>query len=150
MRLGLSMLGESRGARQVQQRRRPESAQTVHWESAQSLPPCPTLCDSMDHSLPGSSVHGIFQARVLEWVPLPSLRQATLILKLQTGTSLVVQWLRICLPRQGTWVRSLVQEDSTCCGATKPTLSKASVPHQEKPPQGEASLAATRASRAQQ
>ena len=33
---------------------------------------CPTLSDSMDCSLPGSSVHGIFQARVLGWVPLPS------------------------------------------------------------------------------
>ena len=29
---------------------------------------CPTLCDPMDCSLPGSSVHGIFQARILEWV----------------------------------------------------------------------------------
>ena len=38
-------------------------------EVAQS---CPTLSDLMDCSLPGSSVHGIFQARVLEWVPLPS------------------------------------------------------------------------------
>ena len=28
---------------------------------------CPTLCDPMDCSLPGSSVHGIFQARILEW-----------------------------------------------------------------------------------
>ena len=28
---------------------------------------CPTLCDPMDCSLPGSSVHGIFQATVLEW-----------------------------------------------------------------------------------
>ena len=28
---------------------------------------CPTLCDPMDYSWPGSSVHGIFQARVLEW-----------------------------------------------------------------------------------
>jgi len=28
---------------------------------------CPTLNDPMDCSLPGSSVHGIFQARVLEW-----------------------------------------------------------------------------------
>ena len=28
---------------------------------------CLTLSDPMDHSLPGSSVHGIFQARVLEW-----------------------------------------------------------------------------------
>ena len=35
-------------------------------------------------------------------------------------TSLVVQWLRIHLPVQGTWVRSLVQEDPTCRGATKP------------------------------
>ena len=33
-------------------------------EVAQS---CPTLLDPMDCSLPGSSVHGIFQARVLEW-----------------------------------------------------------------------------------
>ena len=30
--------------------------------------PCPTLSDHMDCSLPGSSTHGIFQARVLEWV----------------------------------------------------------------------------------
>ena len=28
---------------------------------------CPTLRDPMDYSLPGSSIHGIFQARVLEW-----------------------------------------------------------------------------------
>ena len=31
---------------------------------------CPTLCDPMDCSLPGSSVHGIFKARVLEWVTM--------------------------------------------------------------------------------
>ena len=36
-------------------------------EVAQS---CPTLCDPMDCSLPGSSVHGIFQARVLEWIAI--------------------------------------------------------------------------------
>ena len=29
--------------------------------------PCPTLSDPMDCSLPGSSIYGIFQARVLEW-----------------------------------------------------------------------------------
>ena len=28
---------------------------------------CPTLSDPMDYSLPGSSIHGIFQAKVLEW-----------------------------------------------------------------------------------
>ena len=37
-----------------------------------------------------------------------------------TGASLVAQWLRICLPMQGTWVRALVWEDSTCRGATRP------------------------------
>ena len=31
---------------------------------------CPTLLDPMDCSLPSSSVHGIFQARVLEWVAI--------------------------------------------------------------------------------
>ena len=34
---------------------------------------CPTLCDPMDCSPPGSSVHGILQARILEWVAIPSL-----------------------------------------------------------------------------
>ena len=33
---------------------------------------CPALCDPMDCSLPGSSVHGIPQARILEWVAFPS------------------------------------------------------------------------------
>ena len=33
---------------------------------------CLTLCNPMDCSLPGSSVHGIFQARVLEWVAISS------------------------------------------------------------------------------
>ena len=36
-------------------------------EVAQS---CPTLCDPVDGSLPGSSVHGILQARILEWVAI--------------------------------------------------------------------------------
>ena len=31
---------------------------------------CPTLCDPMDCSLPGSSVHGLFQARIPEWVAI--------------------------------------------------------------------------------
>ena len=31
---------------------------------------CPTLCDDMDCSPPGSSVHGILQARILEWAAI--------------------------------------------------------------------------------
>ena len=45
---------------------------------------CPTLCDPMDCSLPGSSIHEIFQARVLEWVAISFSR----------GSS---------QPRDGTW-----------------------------------------------
>ena len=33
---------------------------------------CLTLCDTMDCSPSGSSVHGVLQARILEWLPLPS------------------------------------------------------------------------------
>ena len=39
---------------------------------AESLQSCLTLCSPMDCSPPGSSVHGILQARVLEWVVMPS------------------------------------------------------------------------------
>ena len=48
--------------------------QTIHKATVIKLlvtQSCPTLCDLMDYSLPGSSVHGIFQARILEWVAIP-------------------------------------------------------------------------------
>ena len=38
--------------------------------AAKSLQSCPTLCDPIDGSPPGSSVPGIFQARILEWVAI--------------------------------------------------------------------------------
>ena len=41
---------------------------------AKSIQSCPTLCDAMDCSPAGSSVHGILQARILEWVAMPSSR----------------------------------------------------------------------------
>ena len=44
---------------------------------AQSLQLCPTLCNPMDLSLPGSSVHGILQARILEWVAIFFSRQSS-------------------------------------------------------------------------
>ena len=39
-------------------------------EKCEAVQLCPTLSDPMDCSLPGSSIHGIFQARVLEWVAI--------------------------------------------------------------------------------
>ena len=38
---------------------------------------CPTLCNLMDISLPGSSVHGIFSARIQEWVAISSSRESS-------------------------------------------------------------------------
>ena len=38
--------------------------------AAKSIQSCPTLCDPTDGSLPGSSVPGILQARMLEWVAI--------------------------------------------------------------------------------
>ena len=44
------------------------------WVCALSLQSCPTLCDPMDFSPPGSSLHGILQVRILELVVMPSSR----------------------------------------------------------------------------
>ena len=41
---------------------------------AKLLQLCPTLCDPIDCSPPGSSVHGVLQARILEWVAMSSSR----------------------------------------------------------------------------
>ena len=41
----------------------------THW--------CPNLCNPMDYSPPGSSVRGMLQARILEWVAIPSLRASS-------------------------------------------------------------------------
>ena len=43
-----------------------------------------------------------------------------IIKKSRNGASLVAQWLRVCLPMQGTRVRALAWEDPTCRGATGP------------------------------
>ena len=55
-------------------------SEVAHW--------CPTLCDSVDCSQPGSSVHGILQARTLEWVaisytPILNIRQTSIIFHLE-------------------------------------------------------------------
>ena len=55
---------------------------------------CPTLCDPMDCNLPGSSVHGIFQAIVLEWIAISfsNVREITLNLKEMKILSLNLLW----------------------------------------------------------
>ena len=64
----------------------------TEWVSAQS---CLTLCDPMDCSPPGSSVHGIFQARILEWVAV-SYARGSFRPKDQSHVS--------CTPFIGRWI----------------------------------------------
>ena len=47
------------------------------WSEVKVAQSYPTLCDSMDYSLPGSSVHGILQPRILEWVAVPFFRESS-------------------------------------------------------------------------
>ena len=47
--------------------------------AAKLLQSCLTLSDPMDWSLPGSSVHGIFQARILEWVAIAFSEKLSLV-----------------------------------------------------------------------
>ena len=47
---------------------------SIHSHVCACAQPCLTLCNPLGCSLPGSSIHGIFQARILEWVAMPSFR----------------------------------------------------------------------------
>ena len=64
-------------------------------EAAQS---CPTLSNPMDCSLPGSSIHGIFQARVLEWGAIAFSRKhnGTLIFKIMINMLCYAKSLQSC------------------------------------------------------
>ena len=58
---------------------------------------CPTLGDPMDWSLPGSSVHGIFQARVLEWVAISFSSGAQVPFELMSANTEYFSFFRIFL-----------------------------------------------------
>ena len=80
---------------------------------------CLTLCDSMDCSPPGSSVYGIFQARILEWLAISSSRGSSRskdwthisCVSGIAGASLVAQSVKNLPVVQETWVLSLGWED---------------------------------------
>ena len=65
---------------------------------AKSLQLCPTLCDPMDYSLPGSSVHGILQTRILEWVAMPSSRGSSRPMGLNPCLLSFLHWQAGSLP----------------------------------------------------
>ena len=69
----------------------PKEALTNLKSESEVIQSCPALCDPMNCSLSGSSVHGIFQARILEWVAIFFSR----------GSS---------RPRDQTWVSCIVSQ----------------------------------------
>ena len=62
---------------------------------------CLTLCDPMDYSIPGSSIHGILQARILELVAIPFSRGSSLTQGLNPGL-LHCRQILYCLSHQGS------------------------------------------------
>ena len=84
------------------------------WPSvhAKSLQSCPSLCDPMDCSLPGSSVHGISQARILEWIAMPSSRGSSWPGD-RTRLLGLLHWQAGSLPLSVTWTSTGCQIGST-------------------------------------
>ena len=73
---------------------------------------CLTLCDPMDCGPPGSSVHGILQARILEWVAIPFSRGFSQVrVQIQVSCiavdSLPSEPISICKTAQKTWISIL-------------------------------------------
>jgi len=67
---------------------------------------CPTLCNPMDYSPPGSSVRGILQVRILEWVAIPFSRRSSQ-LGIKPG-SLELQADSLLLSHQGNFMLLIV------------------------------------------
>ena len=64
--------------------------------SAKSLQSCPTLCDPIDGSPPGSHVPGILQARTLEWGAIAfSAMEYYLAIKRNTFESVPMRWMNL-------------------------------------------------------
>ena len=79
----------------------------MHKSESEDAQSCLTLSDPMDRSLPGSSIHGIFQARVLEWVAIAfsPVRSSWYIILVKSFTYLVIFGLvLISITESGYWI----------------------------------------------
>ena len=107
--------------------------------AAKSLQWCPTLCDPVDDSPPGSPVPGILQARTLEWVAISFSNEGKESFLpsancLRNMNSLVAQTVKRLPTMQETRVQSLGQEDPLDKGiATHSSLHAWRIPWTEEP-----------------
>ena len=68
----------------------------IESEESEVAQSCPTPSDPMDCSPPGSSAHGIFQARVLEWGAIAFSREAHYsVIKRNAFVSLLMRWMKL-------------------------------------------------------
>ena len=75
-------------------------------EKSEVTQSCPTLCHPMDCSLPGSSIHGIFQARILEWVAISFSRRSSRPRHWTQVSHIVGRRFTIWATRKSWWKRS--------------------------------------------
>ena len=75
---------------------------------AESLQSCPALCDLMDCSPPGSSVHGILQARILEWVAISCSRESSWPIDQTQVSCIAGRFFTIWATREPLWVVSFI------------------------------------------
>ena len=93
------------------------------WARAKLLQACLALCDPMDRSPPGSSVHGISQATVLEWVAMPSSRGSSQP-RDPTPVSYVLHWQEGPLAPPGKPPRVVPSELSAVKDISPPSLKQ--------------------------
>ena len=86
-----------------------------HKKNAEVAQSCLTLCNPMDCSLPGSSIHGIFQARILEWVAISFFR----------GSSRPRDWTRVaCIVGRRFTIWTAREVKKNAIGPLIPELTK--------------------------
>ena len=102
---------------------------------------CPTLCDPMDHSLPGFSAHGLLQARILEWGAIPFSRGIYQTQGLSLVSRIAGEFLKVWATRKAhtgvthtkacsAQVSSVAQACPSLCDPTGRSTPGLSVHHQ--------------------
>ena len=104
-----------------------DTTERLNWTElcllAKLLQSCPTLCNPMDYSPPGFSVHGILQTRILEWVAILSSRESS-----QPRDWTYVSWIG----RQILYLQTTREAQRTLISATMLTKMNAAFKKKQK------------------
>ena len=72
---------------------------------------CLTLCDPVDCNSPGSSVHGILQARILEWVTMPSSKESSQLRDLTQVSHIAGRFFTAWATRDATYLNLIARKE---------------------------------------